>query len=399
MGGAGVELRPNEAAPVVECPDSKDGGVPRGAVATPGGPTGGTPGQRPGAMSPDPVQASGGPGTGGGFAPPASCPASVGSLTIGPELDAPPEWLGTRRKLKQGLVKVPEQLPELVEHLNSLTQSGLGRLNLFRRPDLLREEGYIRQRFELPPIPCPHASWAERRLDLVRDGQARAVALDQARREALTRAEVEAAIKARRDAQIQTRQQALATRGGGAVGYLPPAEELQDHCGDQWALTHEPLGPGLKTPDEIQALAAQAGVGISLSPEIDSPWELPHAVEARRSDPQCVEPEKAVRVVCKLRDRDDGYYARDWAFRKIELIMDGWRHVSELVTQAIRDLPRTLEARRHAAREASRLAREARAQRRAEMARRPPLEPEKASKEPTKPPSKPSDGKGGGIPL
>jgi len=308
-----------------------------------------------------------------------------------------------RKFLPPGKVATPEEVPSFVEDLRSATRTGMEKLrDKLTKPDMLREEAYIRQAFGLGPAPRPSLPWGERQADLVRDaqalGQARAEALAKAQAIAQAQTQAEAGIKAKRDAQAEARRKATP----GAIPEWLRSEKTQerDAFGDEWALTHEPIGPGLKTPAQLQELAAQAGLDCSLDDKQSRPWDLPRLVEEvdrKYGDPNKERAEWTVRKQNNLRERGQAYYQRPWILRQPDLVLDGWRKVREKLGHALQEAQEVvsrsaplrflkdhlesfrlpLQERRQAAQEVARAARELRAAQR-------PQEPSKAPQKPSK---------------
>ena len=317
--------------------DDRPGVVGRDAGRVEAGRPGGTPepghgaGPRPGSESergsiPDP-------------APQRPAPVALTSVLKKGEQ---PEWMGGKH-LPFGSVATPEELPGLAQELRVKSRSTLeGLRDKLGKYDMLREETYVRQAFNLGPIPRPALPWAERQADLVRDalalGQARAEAQVRAQAIALIQAQAEAGIKARRDAQAETHRQA---RPGAIPDWLLSEKaQNRDAFGDQWALTHEPIGPGLKTPAQLQEVAAQAGLDCSLTDKLSRPWDLPRLVEEadrKYGDTNKGRAEWTVRQQNNLRERGQAYYQRPWILRQPELVLDGWRKVREKLGHALQE--------------------------------------------------------------
>jgi hypothetical protein len=319
-----------------------------------------------------------------------------------------------RKLLKPGTKAYPEDLCIYVQDLRSETQTAMGKVkDKLTRPDMLREEAYVRVIFGLRPTPRPGLPWAERQADLVRDGQvlaqARAEALAWAQAEALAKIRMDAEIKARRESQAlaRDREEVATRRPGEFPSWLSHRQEdTQDAFGDQWALTHEPLGKGLPTPDQIRKTAVSAGLDCGLNKQ-DGPWDLPSMVVAENKGFGDDNPKRAewkVRKENKLRERDQAYYEQPWPARQPELVMDGWRRVlgklhekkqemERFLVNHIPDLPwlkradRRLEAvghdlktRNQAAQEVARAARDAQAIQRAAEVNRAPQGPSRPPK-------------------
>lgn len=257
-----------------------------------------------------------------------------------------PKWLGSKG-IKAGLVIPVAELPEWVEGLQKEAQSFTEGLRYkLTKPDMLREEAYIRERIGLPPIPRPGATWSERQVDLVRDGQALANAKTQALAQAQAIAQAEAAIVARRDVQAQARRKT--TGRGEFPGWLTnQPERVWEAIGDSWALTHEPLGEKLPTPAVVQDLANKTGISIGLGPKGHTlPWNLPDQVAADRrfNDPNMERAEWSLRKETKLPQRDQAYYEKPWPVRQPELVQDGWRKVWSQLAESMRESLREAES-------------------------------------------------------
>jgi hypothetical protein len=293
-----------------------------------------------------------------------------------------------RKLLKPGTKISPDELCLYVQDLRSETQTAMGKVkDKLTRPDMLREEAYVRVIFGLHPTPRPALPWAERQADLVWDGQvlaqARAEAMARTEAEVLAMAWVDAGIKGRRESQAlaRDREEAATRRPGEFPSWLSRRQEDRpDAFDDKWALTHEPVGPGLSTPDQIREMAVQAGVECSLNDHGDRPWDLPRMVEAENvafRDPNREQAELTARTKAKLQERDQAYYEQPWPVRQPELVQDGWRRVlanlhdawhqaEERIRQApvvrnlidrIESFRRPLLERRQAAQDAARAAR------------------------------------------